>query len=181
MAGAADKKQAQRNLQTLASVHKLSAVINTLAILFVFILKRPSSGKKWFIIWSLPLLFCQYTVEKIGRPVYSLNQDGYQVLVKPGDDLQQSGLTEYMFDIIYLTLLIDILMCIFGTMKVWWLLLIVPLFAGYKLKWIAGMLFNFLKSKRLNNHSSSPNEDPQMSKRQQKLAKRAEKMKHSTR
>lgn len=188
MAGAADKKQAQRNTETLASVHKLSAIVNVLAILCVFVLRRPRSGKLYFIFFSIPALFCQYTVEKVGRPKYTTNSDGYKVLVRAGEDLQQAGLTEYMFDIIYLTLLIDILMCLFGSMKVWWILLVVPGFAAWKLKGIVGtvlgMFLPSLRGGRSGGQSATTDATGEAdgaaagkSKRQLKMEKRGNKQK----
>lgn len=185
MAGAADKKQAQRNVEILSSIHKLSIIINIIVLLFIFILKRPSYGKKYYFIFSIPSFICQYTIEKIGRPIFTVNSDGYKVLKKPGDDLQQAGLTEYMFDIIYLTLLIDILMCIFGSMKVWWILLIIPLYAGWKLKGIISTILNIFMPNLRRNRSSNNNgdtnntnnEDEGKSKRQIKMEKRGNKQK----
>lgn len=177
MAGAAEKKQAQRNLETLSSVHKLSGIINIIVIIFIFFLKRPTNGKKYYFLFSIPAFICEYVVEKIGRPKYSFNEDGYKILIKAGDDLQQAGLTEYMFDIIYLTLLIDILMIVFGSMKVWILLLIIPIYACWKLKnIISAVLGLFLpnwRSKKGDENVSTPVETK--SKRQQKLEKRAAK------
>lgn len=180
MAGAAEKKQATRNVETLASVHKLSAIVNAIAFICVFILRRPSSGRFRLLLFTIPLAFCEWTVEKIGRPVYSTNQDGYQVLMKAGQDLQQSGLTEYMFDVIYLTLLIDVLMCVFGTMKVWWLVLAVPAYAGWKLKGVVSMILGmFLPSFRRNSAAAAAagaaDGSGEKSKRQAKLEKRAAK------
>lgn len=185
MAGAADKKQAQRNVESLTSVHKLSLIINLISIICVFIIRRPLHGKFYFILFSIPLIFCEYTIEKIGRPKYTINSDGYKILLKSGEDLQQSGLTEYMFDIIYLTLLIDLLMCLFGSMKVWWFLLIVPIFAGWKLKGILSTVLNmFLPNLRRNNKTDNGNkldnnndDNSGKSKRQLKMEKRGNKQK----
>jgi hypothetical protein len=188
MAGAAEKKQAQRNLETLSSVHKLSAIVNAITLLSLFLLGRPSSGKKWYFIFSIPAFACQYIAEKIGRPRYNINADGYKVLVRAGDDLQQAGLTEYMFDIIYLTLLIDILTVVFGTMKVWYLLLVVPAYACWKLKGVFSMALGVLqmfipglkfsrgkKPEGAAGVNGSGEEEPLKSKRQQKMEKRANK------
>lgn len=183
MASSSEKKQAARNLAILTSLHKLSGIINFLAFICVYIIRRPSSGKFRFILFSIPSIFCEWTIEKIGRPNYSTDPDGYKILVKPGDDLQQSGLTEYMFDIVYLTLFIDILMCLFGSMKVWWILLVVPGYAGWKLKGIATTVLGmFMPSLRGRNSSAAAaagaGEDTGTagkSKRQAKLEKRAAK------
>lgn len=182
MAGAAEKKQAQRNTETLSSIHKLSGIINLIVLISIFLIGRPKNGKKYYFIYSIPLMICQYIIEKIGRPKYGINADGYKILIKAGDDLQQSGLTEYMIDIIYLTLLIDILMILFGSMKVWYLLLIIPIFAIWKLKGIISMIMGmFFPSKNKGNVSPTTtdglNGEPVKSKRQEKLEKRGNKQK----
>lgn len=184
MAGAADKKQAQRNIESLSSVHKLSLIINLISIICIFIIKRPLSGKICFILFSIPSIFCEYTIEKIGRPKYTKNGDGYTILLKSGEDLQQSGLTEYMFDIIYLTLLIDLLMCIFGSMKVWWILLIIPIFAAWKLKGIVSTILGmFMPNLRRGGKKSGiegeeeSDDNSNKSKRQLKKEKRGDKQK----
>ncbi|KAG7807034.1 hypothetical protein KL921_004458 [Ogataea angusta] len=133
MAGASDKKQAAANSSILRQLHLASVVVNVLALLALFLLHRPAA-KKYYFIFSLPGLGCQYVLEKVGRPKYHTNPQGYSVLSSAGQDLQQQGLTEYMIDIVYLTLIIDVLMILFGSNKVWLLLLAVPAYAGYKLK-----------------------------------------------
>lgn len=180
MAGAAEKKQAQRNFETLSSVHKLSGIVNTISLLCIFLLHRPLNGKKYYFLFSIPAFICQYIVENIGRPTFKINEDGYKVLVKAGDDLQQAGLTEYMFDIIYLTLFIDILMCIFGSMKVWILLLIIPIYACWKLKGIISTVLGLFLPNLKSNRNNAGGEDSKAhvetkSKRQQKMEKRAAK------
>ncbi|GMM32167.1 Snd2 protein [Martiniozyma asiatica (nom. inval.)] len=184
MAGAADKKQAQRNRETLKSLHTFSGIVNVLVLLFFFILKRPTTGVIYWLIFSTPAFIFEYIVESIGRPTYSINEKGYEILDRPGDDLQQEGLTEYMFDIIYLTLIIDILMCVLGTMKVWWLLFAIPAFAMYKLSWLWK---RFLPSLKGNKGGPSAEEAEQKigsggkSKRQQKMEKRAQKQQQQVR
>lgn len=176
MAGAAEKKQAQRNVESLSSVHKLSLIINLISIICVYIIQRPKNGKFYYLLYSIPSIFCEYTVEKIGRPTYTFNADGYKVLVTSGEDLQQSGLTEYMFDIIYLTLFIDILMCLFGTVKVWWILIVIPIFAGWKLKSIISsamrMFLPSLGGQNKANEEAAETENSGKSKRQLKMEKR---------
>lgn len=127
MAGASQKKIAASNTKALKEIHILSGAINAIAIIAVFLLKRPANYKP-FVILSIPLAFSQFTIEKSGRPVYG--SDGR--LVKTAIDLSQEGLTEYLFDIVYFTLIEDILMVLFGSNKVWWLFVAIPVFAIYK-------------------------------------------------
>ncbi|KAG7837527.1 hypothetical protein KL942_004415 [Ogataea angusta] len=165
MAGASDKKQAAANSSILRQLHLASVVVNVLALLALFLLHRPAA-KKYYFIFSLPGLGCQYVLEKVGRPKYHTNPQGYSVLSSAGQDLQQQGLTEYMIDIVYLTLIIDVLMILFGSNKVWLLLLAVPAYAGYKLK---GFIAPFFARKQKEEQIET---EPVKSKRQQKLENR---------
>ena len=64
----------------------------------------------------------QFQLESIGRPIF----DDKGGVIKTGSDLGQSGLTEYMFDILYLTWGIQILVA-FTTPYAWFLYLVVTL------------------------------------------------------
>jgi hypothetical protein len=66
----------------------------------------------------------QYQLESVGTPKF----DDKGGVLKTGDDLGQSGFTEYMFDVIYLTWGIQLLVA-FTTTYAWWLylLVVVPL------------------------------------------------------
>ncbi|GME77868.1 unnamed protein product [Ambrosiozyma monospora] len=188
MAGASDKKQATSNLKILKEIHLASAIVNGLTVLSLFFLHRPST-KKYYFILSIPAFICQYVIETTGRPTYTKTLQGYQQLVKSGQDLKQSGLTEYMFDLIYITLIIDILLILFGSNKVWLLFLVVPGFAAFKLKGIVGTLlglagfkgFGFGKSKAEKEaaaaNAAAQQQQPVKSKRQQKLEARGNKPK----
>lgn len=173
MAGASDKKLAQRNIETLKSIHTLSLIINVVCLASFLLLNRPSKGIWKFLILSIPSWGLEYMIEKLGRPTFKLNDDGYQVLVKPGDDLQQQGLTEYMIDVIYLTLIIDVLNLVFNSDKCWYLLLLIPVFAIYQTKWIwSRFLPSFGGSRKNADLQNAEDNEPKMSKRQMKLEKR---------
>ncbi|ODV87689.1 hypothetical protein CANARDRAFT_192786 [[Candida] arabinofermentans NRRL YB-2248] len=185
MAGASDKKQATANVKILKEIHTISLAINLITIIGIFIFHRPST-KKYYFIWSIPSILCQYILEKSGRPKYETNLQGYQILLKSGENLQQSGLTEYMFDVIYLTLICDLLMIILGSNKVWLLLLVIPGFAIFKLKWLFSMVLNMIWPSRRGGQKSNQQDDlvngggngePVKSKRQAKLEARNGKQK----
>lgn len=174
MASQSSKKTAQSNAKTLKEAHIISLVINVLAILAVFVLHRPAS-KLPYVILSLPALFCQYTLEQSGRPTYSKDKvTGNLKLIRSGDDIKGEGLFEYMFDCLYITWFIDILMILLGTNHVWWIYLVIPAYFGYKATHLAKSFFG----------SSSPQVAPakvaaeptnSKSKRQSKLEARREK------
>ncbi|KAK9457215.1 hypothetical protein V1511DRAFT_520228 [Dipodascopsis uninucleata] len=128
MAGASQKRRAQANVVALKNMHVASMVINGLYLLSYFVLHRPRSLKT-YLIFSIPAWIIQYQLEKIGRPKYSTLNGA---LVTAGEDLNQPGLTEWLFDILYVTWGCDILGVIFGRGWVWFLYSLIPLYSFYK-------------------------------------------------
>ncbi|QLG72884.1 hypothetical protein HG535_0D05930 [Zygotorulaspora mrakii] len=131
MAGQAGKKQALSNSAALQSLYRVTVPIVILALLRSW----ASSGIKLgqlikFALLHVPLIGCCYVLDKSGRPLY----DAKGKIVKEGMDLSQAGgLTEYMFDVIYLSLFGDAGQILFNTRKLWYILLVVPAYAAYKL------------------------------------------------
>ncbi|CAK7900595.1 SRP-independent targeting protein 2 [[Candida] anglica] len=180
MASSRDKKIATKNIQTLKELHLISLGINLLVLIALFVFKRPTS-KLSYIILSIPAFFGQYTLEKSGRPKYGRDSTGNEKLLSSGDDIKHEGLYEYMFDVVYITWIIDILMVIFGTNYVWWLYSVIPGFASYK-------VFGFVKPYLFKGSGSAPKSEAgvqtngeskkdTLSKRQAKLQARGEKQK----
>lgn len=62
----------------------------------------------------------QLQLEYVGRPTF----DDKGGVITSGSDLGQAGLTEYMFDVLYLTWGIQLLVAFFTTYA-WWLYLLV--------------------------------------------------------
>lgn len=169
MAGQAEKKQAVANGKTLKEIHTISLVVTLASIISIFGLSRPDNWKTW-LLFNVPAWTSEYTLERIGRPKYHKDPRGYDILDTAGEDLSQPGLTEYIFDVFYLTMIADVLMCVFGTPKVFWLLLLVPIYAGYKLFG----LYRTFRPKQSKEAKEVPIEQ-QKSKRQQKREKREQK------
>ncbi|GMF82564.1 unnamed protein product [[Candida] boidinii] len=181
MAGASDKKQAASNTKILKEIHTLNISSIIIASLIIFSFNRPQS-KKWFIIFNLISIGFQYILEKTGRPKYGL-KNGSKLLISSGEDLTQSGLTEYFFDIIYLTNLCNIILIIFGSNYIWLLFLSIPIYAGYKFRGLISLVLNMLGIKTGGNKNSNDSQiekeqqGPVKSKRQTKLEARGNKQK----
>lgn len=177
MASLSSKKTATANEQTLKELHLISLVINVLAILSLFILKRPQS--KWkYIIFSLPAFGSQFILEKSGRPLFSVDGlSGQKKLLKSGDDIKGPGLFEYMFDCIYVTWFCDILMLVFGSNKVWFFFLVIPGYIAYKVGNLAKSFFGGKKLAVAELNSAVENAPQGKSKRQTKLELRGQKQK----
>lgn len=125
MAQKAKKDRAKSNTSTLNTMH-LSAL--TLNILFLSLstlwLKRSLT---LYIGLSIPAFICQFILERTGRPSYTA--DG-KTLIKSGEDLAAPGLTEYMFDVIWVTWACLIAALVFGN-KGWFIWLVVPIYGAY--------------------------------------------------
>lgn len=167
MAGKSSKKQAQSNLLVLKNLYFATIPIVLLASTRQWISNRDFVNWIRFLIFQLPLLGCIYVLDSSGRPKY----DSKHNLVREGLDLSQSGgLTEYMFDIIYLSLFGNLGHILFNTKKFWYSLILIPIYAIWK---VYGLIPNLPTAKSRDGDRQSPK--PAQSKRQTKLAKRQDK------
>lgn len=128
MAQKARKDRARANAAALKNLHLGSAIVNGLFLLAVLLLRRPRS--LWlFALLSLPGWCCELVLERSGRPRYDASKGGS--LVASGEDLAAEGLTEYMFDVVWVTWACAACVLLFGD-KAWFLWLVVPAYGGWK-------------------------------------------------
>lgn len=98
------KSRASRNISTLNNLHLITLVINILFLLLHFLpfrLPLTSSNKTSllpFFILSIPSFIAEFVLERSGRPKYVNGQ-----MKSAGEDLGAQGLTEYLFDIVWVT------------------------------------------------------------------------------
>ncbi|QLL31810.1 hypothetical protein HG536_0B06780 [Torulaspora globosa] len=171
MAGKATKKQAQANLAVLSRLYKVSVPIVVLAMMRQWL--GGASLSQWlrFAFLHVPLAGCVYVLEKSGRPVF----DAKGKIVKEGTDLAQTGgLVEYMFDLVYLSLFADVGRIVFNTGKFWYVLLLVPLYAGWKLYGLKKQFMGPARSAEGNDSAAAAGGDSK-SKRQLKREKKGSK------
>ncbi|GAB1320113.1 DUF788 domain-containing protein [Madurella fahalii] len=126
MAQKARKDQAKSNSAALNNLHIGSLIVNGLFLLLHFVF-RTRSLLLWFIL-SLPSFVCQFALERTGRPSYD---PATKALRSSGEDLGAAGLTEYMFDVIWVTWGAAILVALFGNWA-WLLWAVVPAYGVYK-------------------------------------------------
>lgn len=166
MASSSQKKIASANKQKLNEIHGITAAVLTLCFSIVWFFNRPANLKPFFL-FQIPLAVSQYVIEQSCRPKYKYDPvGGYDKIVSAGHDMNQSGLTEYLLDIIYFTWLLDILVVIIGSNKMFYLFLVVPGYAAFKVK---GLVSGFFPAK--GPEAPREEEKPGKSKRQQKLEK----------
>ena len=126
MAQKARKDLAKSNVATLNNLHVGALAVNVVFLLFNLIF-RSRSWLAWFIL-SLPSFVCQFTLEKTGRPSFDPHT---KALKSAGEDLAAPGLTEYMFDVIWVTWGTTVLVILLGNWA-WFFWAIVPAYGLYK-------------------------------------------------
>lgn len=133
MAQKAKKDRAKSNKAALNNLHIGAAIVNGLFILWQLVFR--SRSLLAYILMSLPSFFCQFTLEKSGRPTYDPNT---KALKSSGEDLAAPGLTEYMLDVIWVTWACQVLVMLFGNWF-WLLWAAVPAYGAYKGYGLLGM------------------------------------------
>lgn len=126
MAQKARKDRARSNTASLNKLH-----IGSLSVNGIFLLSRyffhTRSLYLWFML-SIPSFLCELTLERTGRPTYDPSTNA---LKSSGEDLAAPGLTEYMFDIIWVTWATNVVVIFFGNWF-WLLWAVVPAYGAYK-------------------------------------------------
>ncbi|KAL2752754.1 hypothetical protein ACRALDRAFT_2113165 [Sodiomyces alcalophilus JCM 7366] len=124
MAQKAKKDRAKSNATSLNNLHIGSAIVHAAFLLFYLIFK--SRSLFWYILVSVPAIVCELVLEKSARPTYDANGS----LKTAGEDLSAPGLTQYMFDIIWVTWATIVLVILFGNGG-WYLWLAIPAYGAY--------------------------------------------------
>lgn len=127
----ASKSLARTNLATLKRTHLTTLSLHALFILYRLVFRHGSVTK--YILLSLPALVIELYLDKLGRPVYSKaasSSSSAGELLRPGEDLAAAGVTEYLWDVVYVTWIVLGLVGVAGEWA-WWIGLIVPLYGAY--------------------------------------------------
>jgi len=167
MAGGSAKKVAAQNTTAIKNL-RIGLLVTCLSTLVLrFIIFRRSYNLVQIFLIALPFIpsIALYNyLTKLGQPV----RDGSGRVLSPGGDLNQGGITEWAFDILYITWACQVGSALLGE---WlnFLYLVIPAFGLYKL-W--GLASPFM-GQRGSSGDASEADEPQ-SKRQQKLQQRAE-------
>jgi len=133
MARKAEKDRAKNNISTLNNLHIGSLSFNVIFILFNVLLKRRSLVA--YLIFSIPCFIAEYVLESSSRPKYDATT---KVLKSAGQDLAAPGLTEYMFDVIWITWACLVAVMLIGNWG-WILWAVVPAYGAYKGYGLMGM------------------------------------------
>ncbi|KAH6915396.1 hypothetical protein BKA70DRAFT_1258842 [Coprinopsis sp. MPI-PUGE-AT-0042] len=177
MANASAKRIANQN-ETAVKQLRLGLFIPTLLSLLLRLLFRrssipPSKGPIIIhVVTYFPAFFLSNYLIKIGS---TRRDSATGALISYGEDLNQSGVTEWCFDILYITYACQVGSGAFGEWF-WWLYTIIPLYAVFKL-WssvISPMVLGRGSSSDASTTDEAADKAGATSKRQEKLRKRQE-------
>jgi hypothetical protein len=108
----------------LLRTHLTTLSIHLIFILYRLLFLRASVLK--YVLLVFPSLLIEFYLDRLGRPRYHANGE----LRSAGEDLAASGVTEYLWDIVYATWIVLGLVGLLGEWA-WWVALVVPLYAAY--------------------------------------------------
>ncbi|KAJ7667770.1 hypothetical protein DFH06DRAFT_1280651 [Mycena polygramma] len=172
MANASAKRIANQNESTVKTL-KLGMILPTIISIVLRLLFRrsslpPSKGALFlYTVTFFPAFFLSNYLIRIGT---TRRDPTTGTLLSYGEDLHQPGVTEWCFDILYVTWACQMGSGAFGEW-VWWLYLVIPIYAVYKL-WTSVVSPMLGKSSPVAQESATDKEEP--SKRQEKMRKRSE-------
>ncbi|TRM68329.1 hypothetical protein BD626DRAFT_481410 [Schizophyllum amplum] len=174
MAKAAQKRIAGQNEATV-KILRLGLFLPTLISIVLRLLFRrsslpPSKGSiAIYVLTFCPSFFLSTYLIKIGT---TRRDPTTGLLISYGEDLSQPGVTEWCFDILYITWTCQIGSGAFGEWF-WYLYLVIPLYAIWKV-W-SSVLYPYFIGSRNSSPADATDDAPAASKRQEKLRKRSEK------
>ncbi|KAJ5171836.1 hypothetical protein N7492_004429 [Penicillium capsulatum] len=173
MAQKAAKTLAVRNAAVLNRTHLISACLHILFLTLHYLFQRPRSLKP-YLLFAVPTLLIEFYLDRIGRPHY--NPDGS--LRTAGEDLNATGLTEYMWDVLYWTQGCIVAACLFND-RAWWLWVVIPLYSVYlAYTTVMGVKKGFAG---MGGGEAGVDTEEQKSKRELKKEKRGDRVKQRTR
>lgn len=125
MAQKAKKDRAKSNAAALSTLHIGTLIAHVLFLASHFLFR--SRSLVTYGLLATPSLICEYVLEVSGRPKFDPATGS---LKSSGEDLAAQGLTEYMFDVIWVTWASLISVILFGNWG-WLLWTILPAYGLY--------------------------------------------------
>ncbi|KAK0498411.1 hypothetical protein EDD18DRAFT_1157597 [Armillaria luteobubalina] len=174
MANASAKRIASQNEITVKRLRIGLLLPTVLSFVLRFLLRRsafpPSKTSLGiYIATFFPGFFLSNYLIKIGT---TRRDPTTGTLMSYGEDLGQPGVTEWCFDVVYITWACQIGSGAFGEWF-WWLYMVIPLYAIFKL-WTSALSPLLLGRAAAAGANDVPEKEPATSKRQEKLKKRSE-------
>ncbi|WFC97433.1 hypothetical protein MYAM1_000146 [Malassezia yamatoensis] len=157
MAKGAQKRIAASNNSAVRTLQYGFLLSNTIHLLLNFWVWRSPATYRWQFI-------ALYVVSEAiaGFIAWQLT-----CMAHAGDDLRQSGLTAYMFDVVYITWFVHIATALVSR-RFWWTYAVIPMYASYLL-----YTHILVPPAQPSQTAQQPVEQPQRTKRQAKQQARA--------
>ncbi|KIJ56527.1 hypothetical protein M422DRAFT_22690 [Sphaerobolus stellatus SS14] len=173
MANASAKRIASQNERVIRNLQIGMLVVNLLSLILRFFIRKQSfSSFSSIILYALPIaptIAVYRFLVNAGTP----RRDSSGSLISPGDDLNQPGLLDWSWDVLYITWACQLGSGLLGSW-IWYFYFIIPLYAGYK-AWTSFISPILLGRTSGRNTEPDTSEVETTSKRQDKLRKRQEK------
>ncbi|KAK3133403.1 hypothetical protein QOZ80_6AG0536140 [Eleusine coracana subsp. coracana] len=163
MAKQGAKKMKDENKKHMGFLLRLILASNVIYIIVRMVVLHSSfTWTHWIglMVTSAAYFFPYKQLASMSQPVYSDNGE----LLDGGFDLKNGGICEYLHDVIYITLFVQLASVI--SEKFWWTYLVIPVFAGYK-------IFGLLRGTLLSRGSEGEVEDEKTRKKREKMEKKA--------
>ena len=124
----ATKTLATRNAKSLNRTHALALLFH--ACWWAAFFLRFRRQLLLYLVLALPSVLIQIFFERSSRPTWQASSVGAREVKSAGEDLEQKGLTEWMWDVLYWTWGCLVLVSILGD-KAWWAWSIIPAYSIY--------------------------------------------------
>ncbi|EES05756.1 hypothetical protein BDA96_04G307600 [Sorghum bicolor] len=163
MAKQGAKKMKDENKKRLELLLRIILVSNAIYIVVRMAIMHSSfTWKHWIglMVTSAAYFLPYKQLASMAKPVYSDNGE----LLDGGFDLSTGGVCEYLYDVIYITVFVQLMSII--SEKFWWTYLVIPAFAGYK-------IFGLLRGTFFSGGSEGEVEDEKTRKKREKMEKKA--------
>lgn len=164
MAQKAKKDRAKANAASLNSLHIGALIVNVAFLAFYGFFR--SRSLVLYLVMSIPSFVCQFMLERTGRPGFDPTTG---TLRSSGEDLHAAGLTEYMFDVIWVTWGTVLLVIFFGN-KLWLIWTIVPAYGAYKAYGLLGMTRQMAGLQGLANNNAPASASAGANRKQRRAA-----------
>ncbi|CAD6243067.1 unnamed protein product [Miscanthus lutarioriparius] len=163
MAKQGAKKMKDENKKRLDLLLRIILISNAIYIVVRMAIMHSSfTWKHWIglMVTSAAYFLPYKQLASMAKPVYSDNGE----LLDGGFDLSTGGVCEYLYDVIYITVFVQLMSII--SEKFWWTYLVIPAFAGYK-------IFGLLRGTFFSGGSEGEVEDEKTRKKREKMEKKA--------
>ncbi|KAM0846187.1 hypothetical protein ACQ4PT_053355 [Festuca glaucescens] len=165
MANQGAKKIVEKNKQRMDLLWRIILGSNIFYIVVrMAIMYSSFTWKHWFglVVTSAAYFLSYKQLASMTKPEYS--ESGEKELLSAGYDMRTGGISEYLEDVIYITVFVQLASIISG--KFWWTYLVIPAFGGYK-------IFGLLRGTFFSGGSEGEVEDEKSRKKREKMEKKA--------